>query len=90
MTLSCPLYDLESENNWFVIDMTIFTLDSESTNLDKSNESKIIQIGQIEAQIFVIQIFGSKPKDWNRKKYVFSTFLLMQLLIHLGRLSLEI
>ena len=34
------------------------SLDLASTNLDKFNEPKIIQIGQIEAEIFTISILG--------------------------------
>ena len=51
--------------------MTIFSPDFESTNWDESNEPKIIQVGQIEAGIFVISIFGTKPIDLYRKKMFF-------------------
>ena len=71
LTLRWPLYDLESRISWFVIDTTIFSPDFESTKWDKSNEPTIIQIGQIEAEIFVISMFGSKPIDLYRKNMFF-------------------
>ena len=51
--------------------MTIVSHDFKITNLDKSQELKIIQIGQIEAEIFVIPIIGSKPKDLYRENMFF-------------------
>ena len=64
---------LKVEKNWYVIDMTIFAPDYKSINWDESNEPKIIQIGQIEAEIFAISIFGSESKDLYRKN-VFRVF----------------
>ena len=66
MILSWPLYDLESGNSWFVKDMTILSHDFERTSLDKYNEPRIIQIEQIEAEIFAISISESKPVDLYR------------------------
>ena len=65
LTLSWPLYDLESRKNWSVIYITILF-----------NEAKIIKIGHLEAEILDILILVSKSIDLNRKIF-FSTFLLI-------------
>ena len=71
LTLSWPLYDLESRNTWSVIYMTILSLDLASTMWDKFNEPKIIKIGHLEAEILNILILGSKSIDLNRKNSFF-------------------
>ena len=68
-----PLYDLQGGSSWFVEYMTIYLHDFESADLNKSNEPKITQIGQIEAEILAIVIFGSKPMVLYRK-YMFFDF----------------
>ena len=51
--------------------MTILSFGLASTKRDESNESKIIKIGQLEAEIFAIVILGSKSKDLYRKNRFF-------------------
>ena len=57
------MYDLESGNSWFAIDLTIVSHDF--------NEPKIIQIGQIEAKILAISICAPKPIDLYRNTMFF-------------------
>ena len=47
------------------------SLDLASTSRDKFNESKIMKIGHIEAEILDILILGSKSIDLNRKNSFF-------------------
>ena len=57
--------------------MTVLSLGLVSTKWDESNESKITQIGQLEAEIFTIVILGFKSRDLYRKNrfFHFSSFL---------------
>ena len=71
LTLSWPLYDLESRNSWSVIYVTILSLDLASTTWDKFKEPQIIKIGHLEAEILDILILGSKSIDLNRKNSFF-------------------
>ena len=50
--MSCLLYDLKSGNSGFVINTTIFSHTFVSTKGNESNEPMIVQIGQLEAEIF--------------------------------------
>ena len=61
MTLKVEIFDL------LYIYITISSLGLASTKWDESNESKIIQIRQLEAEIFAIVILGSKSIDLQKK-----------------------
>ena len=52
--------------------MTILSLGLASTKWDESNESMIIQIKQLEAEIFAIVILVSKSIDLYRKNRFFN------------------
>ena len=88
LTLSCPLYDLES--SWSVIYITILSLDLASTTWDKFNEPKIIMIGHLETELFYILILGSKSIDSFRNIVFSVSLLLIKPLVHLGTLSFKI
>ena len=57
LAMICSLCDLESGNSWFEIYMTVF--ENIDNSIDKSN---IIQIGQLEAEIFTILPLGPDQK----------------------------
>ena len=51
--------------------MTILSLGLASTKWGESNDPKIIEIGQLEAEISAIVILGSKSIDLYRKNMFF-------------------
>ena len=51
--------------------MTILSLGSAGNKLDKSNELKIIQIGQLEAEIFTISFLSSDQKIYTENCFFY-------------------